>query len=143
VIYHETIDLFKTHCKSVQNNTDVEGLIRNQKVKADPKERVKITKQMEPSYANACKAFNNKIDDEEKSRFTDREIADLLAKVNARLPDNYPDRDNNEIEYILKTVYKKSELTAYYTLAKEYRFEFKEIIYEWVKKLIILIHNIK
>jgi hypothetical protein len=117
------------------------SLIRNQKVqKGQLKERVKISRSMQASYAKACTAYNVRISD-----FGDinEEIAELLSRINSKLPDNQPDTNPNEIEFILKTLYRKSELLTYYTLAKEHSFDLKEIIYEWIKKLILLIHNIK
>jgi hypothetical protein len=97
---------------------------------------------MESSYANACREYNQKIEGDDNNNVTNNEIAELLSKINEKF-DNQADQDCNEIDYILKTLYKKSELSAYYKLAKEYKFEFKEVIYDWVKQLILLIHNIK
>jgi Lon protease-like protein len=143
VIYFETLELFNTHCKIIQNISDVDGLIMNQKVKVQVKERVRITSEMESSYARACRQYNRKIDEEQDNRFMSKEVSQLLSNINSKLPDNVPDRNPNEIEYIAKLLYKKNELSAYYALAKEYKFDLKGLIYDWVKKLILVIHHIE
>jgi hypothetical protein len=97
---------------------------------------------MAPSYAEACKEYNLKIEKNDSEK-VNVEISQLLSKINAKLPDNNPDRDQNEIEFISKYLYKKNELTSYYKMAQEYNFDLKGIIYDWVKKLILLIHHMK
>lgn len=65
------------------------------------------------------------------------EKSDFLKFNNPILSDNLED----EISYINVNLFKKSELTNYYNLAKNYDFNLTTKINDWVEKLIELIYK--
>lgn len=67
----------------------------------------------------------------------------LVDKLYKKFPKADPDSQINEIEFLQSNLYKASELTAYYSLAKENGFDLSKKILDWAKKLMKLIYNKK
>jgi hypothetical protein len=99
---------------------------------------MQIKERCDKRYINALtKHLKNK--SQESS--TNDDTFQLLDKLYRKFPKSDPDTQMNEIEFLQNHLYKASELTAYYTLAKENGFELNKKILEWAKKLMKLIYN--
>jgi hypothetical protein len=62
----------------------------------------------------------------------------MLSSINTRLPNYIPDNNPNQVEFILKSLYTKDEIKVYYSQSE---FNLKELLYDWVKQLILVIHK--
>jgi hypothetical protein len=137
VIYHETISLYTEHCKIEQEVTNTEKLVLSQKLRGKRKERIPIKAGVERSYARALKVYNEKVKKQEE---TGDEISTLLSNINTKLQNYMPDNNPNQVEFILKSLYTKDEIKVYYSQSE---FNLKELFYDWVKQLILVIHKVK
>ena len=81
------------------------------------------------------------MDKKSKTGNNDNDTISLLDKLYRKFPKSDPDTQINEIEFIQNSLYKASELSAYYTLAKENGFDLSKKILEWARKLMKLIYN--
>lgn len=115
----------------------MEQLILSQKLRGKKKERVAIKAGVEKSYARALKLHNDKIKSQEE---TGDEISGMLSKMNTRLPNFVPDNNYNQVEFIHRSLYTKDEIKVYYNQSE---FNLKELIYDWVKQLVLVIHRVK
>ncbi len=109
----------------------------NQKLRGKKKERVVVKPGVEKSYARALKLNNDKIKSKEE---TGDEIAEMLSNMNTRLPNFNPDNNHNQVEFIHRSLFTKDEIKVYYDQSE---FNLKELIYDWVKQLVLVIHRVK
>jgi signal peptidase I len=115
----------------------MEQLILSQKLRGKRNERIPIKAGLERSYARAIKVHNDKIKSQEENG---DEIAIMLSKINTQLP-NYPNDTNpNQVDFINRLLYTKDEIKVYYSQSE---FNLKELIYDWVKQLVLVIHRFK
>jgi hypothetical protein len=115
----------------------MESLILSQKLRGKKKERIPIIPGVEKNYARAIKTHNDKVKQKEE---TGDVISAGLSKINTRLPNYIPDNNMNQIECILQSLYTKDEIKVYYYQSE---FKLKELLYDWVKQLILVIHKVK
>jgi hypothetical protein len=102
--------------------------------------RVSTPKQEKPEnfdkyddkYHNAYKTFADK-----KNAMKD-EVDQTYQNANKQLDKKQVDTSDNEIEYLDKLLFKKSELNTYSHLATSHNFNLTKLITDWVDKL----HNI-
>lgn len=143
IIYNDTIDLFRKHCTIVNNQiTDIQGYIKSQYSFFENKNNPLIEEQMkklahekaDKSYLAAMKKYYEK-----SSRRTGYinensfdEIKKNIESINSKIVSN-KDMLISEVEYISASCYKMSDLSAYYTMAKENNFDLQKRIYMWVK----------
>ena len=128
--------MYSKYCKIEHNIANYEEYILKQKPLGDKKCRVIIHPDIDKKYAAVLNRYNHKID---KSLTTNSsKTLKILSNINGVLPYNKPDRNPNEIDYILKDLYIRDQVSVF--LPDLY---IKELIYDWVKEFIIVIHNVK
>lgn len=139
IIYHDTLELFKKSCKVITNYSNTNDLVKQQFNKKEIKlEDLKLKPECDKRYLNA---ITNHLKNKERQESKEDDSRQLLDRLYRKFPKSDPDTLINEIEFLQSNLYKASELSAYYTLAKEYNFDLSKKILEWVKKLMKLIYN--
>ena len=128
--------MYSRYCKIEQYINNYEEYVLKQKPLGEKKRKIIIHPDIDKKYAAVLNRYNIKVDKMTIAKSS--EILKILSKINGVLPDNKPDKNPNEIDYILKDLYSRDQVSFY--LPDLY---VKELIYDWVKEFIIVIHNVR
>lgn len=144
MIYHETLELFKKTCNVLNNFSNFDEILKGQHSGQELDiSKITFENSWDSSYIAALKKYYvNKSKRTTSSKSSD-EVSSLIKKIACKLPKQTPDTLPNELEFLQNHLYKVSEMSVYYALAKENKFDFGQKILEWAKKLMKLIYSKK
>lgn len=139
VIYRAVIDNYAKSCPQdpiSKKKFIFKGFqISTPKRVSTPKsERIDNHEKFDDKYINAYKTWV------EKKNSTKDESEVAYQNANKQLDKKVSDSSDNEIEYIEKLLYKKTELTSFNHLAQSHSLNLSKIVTDWVDKLYYIVY---